>query len=71
MRLICKNRHNGFIKGKEYIGVPVSNNIICIERIDGRKWWYSLKPIKGQDFIETWFTKLEEVRNKKLEELGI
>jgi hypothetical protein len=71
MRLICKNGHNGFIKGKEYIGISVSNDMVVIERSDRRKWWYSLKPSKGQDFIETWFYTLEEVRNKKLEELGI
>jgi hypothetical protein len=71
MKLICKHTHNAFIKGKVYEGVDISNGIMIIREKDQKKFFYSVRRRPGCDFIETWFWTLEELRNKKLEELGI
>ena len=71
MKLICKHTHNSFIKGKVYEGVDISNGIMIIREKDQKKFFYSVRRRPGCDFIETWFWTLEELRNKKLEELGI
>ena len=70
MKLVCKHNHNGFIKGKVYDGINVPNAMMIIRR-DEKKWFYSLKPLRNCDFIETWFWTLEEWRETKLKEIGL
>ena len=69
MKLICKHTHNAFKKGEVYEGVEVGNSIKIIREKDQKKFLYSIRRRPGCDFIETWFWTLEELRNKKLEEL--
>jgi len=69
MKLICKHTHNGFRKGEVYEGIEVGNSIKIIREKDQKKFLYSIRRRPGCDFIETWFWTLEELRNKKLEEL--
>jgi hypothetical protein len=71
MKLICKHRHNAFKKGEIYEGVDLGNAIMIIREKDQKKFFYGLKRAPGVDFIETWFWTVEELRDKKLEEIGI
>lgn len=75
MRLICKSRHNGFNEGDVYEGKVVDNKLgtIRVTSKINQNSIYLYSPVLRPyaDFIGTWFFTLEEVRNKKLEDLGI
>jgi len=80
MRFICKETHNHFRKGKEYIGIELNNGnhvrttILFITKDTfgfDKKWYYTKERAKGCDYINTWFWTLEEWREKQLNEIGI
>jgi hypothetical protein len=79
MRFICKKTHNHFIKGKEYIGIELSDGVgvptILLTTKDtfgfDKRWYYPIDRLKGCDCIKDWFWTLEEWRENKLKEIGI